>query len=66
MLMHAHGPPDALDVFLFALGAVGAAVGSAAPLAEIPGRADWALTSFAATVLYLLGASIQPAFVAGR
>ena len=46
--------------------AVGAAVGTVALLAEIPGRAAWGLGSFAATSLYMLGASLQLALVVGR
>jgi hypothetical protein len=46
--------------------AVGVAIGVAALLAEIHGWAAWPLAAFAATVLYLLGASLQLALVAGR
>lgn len=46
--------------------AVGAAVGAAALLAKIHGWVAWPLGSFAATTLYLLGASAQLALVAAR
>jgi hypothetical protein len=46
--------------------AVGAAVGAAALLAKIDGWVAWPLGSFAATTLYLLGASAQLALVAAR
>ena len=46
--------------------AVGAAVGVAALLAEIHGWEVWPLSSLAATVIYLLVASIQLAVVATR
>jgi hypothetical protein len=46
--------------------AVGVAVGAVALLAGIPGRAAWGLGSFAATSLYLLGASLEHALIAGR
>lgn len=46
--------------------AVGAALGSAALLAEIPSRVAWMLASLAATALYLLGASAQLALVDRR
>jgi hypothetical protein len=45
--------------------AVGVAVGAAALLAEIPGRVTWGVGSFAATSLYILGASVQLALVVG-
>jgi hypothetical protein len=41
--------------------AVGAAVGSAALIANIASWVDWPLASFAATGLYLIGASLEAA-----
>jgi hypothetical protein len=46
--------------------AAGGAVGSVALIAEIGGWEAWPLASFALTCVYLLGASVQLAFVAGR
>jgi len=46
--------------------AVGAAVGAAALLANIHSWIAWRLASFAATAVYLLGASLQLAFVAAH
>jgi hypothetical protein len=46
--------------------AAGGAVGSVALLAEIPGWAAWPLGSFAATTVYILGASLQLAAVTLR
>ncbi|MGA8217343.1 MAG: hypothetical protein WB771_02165 [Solirubrobacterales bacterium] len=44
--------------------AVGIAVGAVALIAQIPSRLSWSLAIFTATVLYLLGASIQLMLVA--
>lgn len=46
--------------------AAGAAVGAAALVAELHGAEAWPLASFAATVLYLLGASAQLAAISVR
>jgi hypothetical protein len=46
--------------------AAGAAVGAAALLAEIHGWEAWLLGSFAATLIYLLGASAQLSVVTMR
>ena len=46
--------------------AAGAAVGAAALLAEIHGWEAWPLGSFAATTIYILGASVQLALVSTR
>ena len=46
--------------------AAGAAVGAVALLAEIDGWPAWPLGSFAATTIYLLGASLQLALVTAR
>jgi hypothetical protein len=46
--------------------AAGAAVGSAALLSELHGWEAWPLASFAATTVYILGASLQLALVRGR
>jgi hypothetical protein len=46
--------------------AVGIAVGAAALIAQIPSWVAWPLGSFAATTLYLLGATLQLAIVVRR
>lgn len=46
--------------------AAGAAVGAAALIAEIHGWEAWPLASFAATVIYIVGASAQLAVVSTR
>ena len=46
--------------------AAGAAVGTVALIAELPGWGAWPLGSFAATSVYILGASIQLALVTHR
>ncbi len=46
--------------------AVGAAVGAVALIAQIPSWLAWPLSMFAATTLYLLGATVQLAAVTGR
>lgn len=46
--------------------AAGAAVGSVALLAQLDGWEAWPLGSFAATSIYISGASIQLALVAAR
>jgi hypothetical protein len=46
--------------------AAGSAVGAAALLAEIPGWEAWPLASFAATTIYILGASAQLAAISVR
>lgn len=46
--------------------AVGAAVGAVALIAQIPSWVAWPLAMFAATTLYLVGASMQLAAVTGR
>lgn len=46
--------------------AVGVAVGAVALLAEVHGWEAWPLGSFAATVLYIVAASLQLAVVAAR
>ncbi|HEX4719922.1 MAG TPA: hypothetical protein VH300_15460 [Thermoleophilaceae bacterium] len=60
-----HGPDRVLTGMLHWF-AVGAAIGAAALLAELHGWAAWPLASFAATAVYLLGASLQLAVVAAR
>jgi hypothetical protein len=57
-----HAPDRVLAGTLHWL-AAGAAVGAAALLAEIHGWAAWPLGSFAATSIYILGASAQLAVV---
>ena len=46
--------------------AVGAAVGAVALIAQIPSWAAWPLSMFAATTLYLLGATVQLAAITTR
>lgn len=46
--------------------AVGVAIGAVALLAQIPSWIAWPLGSLASTVLYLTGASLQLAVLAGR
>jgi hypothetical protein len=46
--------------------AVGAAIGVVALIAQIASWVAWPLAMFAATVVYLLGATVQLAAVAGR
>ncbi len=46
--------------------AVGAAIGTVALIAQIPSWAAWPLAMFAATTVYLLGATLQLAAVTGR
>jgi hypothetical protein len=46
--------------------AIGAALGTVALLAQIPGWVAWPLAMFAATTVYLLGASLQLAAVSGK
>jgi len=46
--------------------AVGAAVGSVALVAELPGWAAWLLGALIATSVYLVGASLQLALVTAR
>jgi hypothetical protein len=58
--------PDRVLTGMFHWFAVGGAIGAAALLAEIHGRVAWPLAAFAATAVYLLGASVQLAFVAAR
>jgi hypothetical protein len=60
-----HGPETVLAGLLHWF-AVGAAVGAAALVALIPGWVAWPLASLSATLLYLVGASAQLAFVASR
>jgi hypothetical protein len=66
-------PPDLLDhagdrVLAGTLHwlAVGGAVGSVALIAELHGWEAWPLGSFAATAIYLAGASLQLALVTAR
>jgi hypothetical protein len=60
-----HAPDRVLAGALHWL-AAGAAVGAAALLAEIHGWEAWPLGSFAATAIYILGASAQLAVVSAR
>jgi hypothetical protein len=46
--------------------AAGAAVGAAALVARIEGWEAWPLAAFAATAIYILGASVQLALVTRR
>ncbi len=46
--------------------AVGVAVGAVALIAQIPGWPAWPLAMFAATTLYLLGATVQLAAITSR
>ena len=46
--------------------AAGAAVGAAALVARIGGWEAWPLAAFAATAIYILGASVQLALVTRR
>lgn len=66
--MHDPLPPGPAGVINGMLNwfAVGLAIGSVALLAQIASVAAWPLSSFAGTDLYLAGASLQLALVAGR
>jgi len=59
-------PPDRVLAGALHWLAVGTAVGTVALLAEIHGWMAWPLGSFAATFMYILGASIQLALVTAR
>lgn len=59
-------PPDRVLAGAMNGLAVGAAVGAVALIAELDGLVAWPLGSFAATTIYLLGASAQLAFVTIR
>ena len=58
--------PEGVIVGVLHWFAVGVAVGAVALLAMIPSWVAWPVGSFAATILYLLGASAQLALVANR
>ena len=59
-------PPDRVLAGAMHWLAAGTAVGVAALVATIHGWEAWPLASFAATAVYILGASLQLALVAGR
>ena len=59
-------PPDRVLAGTLNLCATGAAVGAVALIAELDSAAARPLGSFAATTIYLLGASAQLALVSGR
>ena len=61
-----HDARDRVLAGMFHWLAVGTAVGTVTLLAQLDGWEAWPLGSFAATSIYLLGASIQLALVAGR
>ncbi len=60
------GPGERIVAGVLHWFSVGAAVGSVALLAQIPGWVAWLLGSLAATTLFLLCSSLQLAFVARR
>ena len=62
---HEHAPDRVLAGAMHWL-AAGAAVGAAALVARIDGWEAWPLAAFAATAIYLLGASVQLALVTRR
>jgi hypothetical protein len=62
---HEHAPDRVLAGAMHWL-AAGAAVGAAALVARIDGWEAWPLAAFAATAIYILGASVQLALVTGR
>lgn len=59
-------PQDRVRAGMMHWFAVGAAVGTVALVAELPSALAWPLSSFAATTVYLLGASAQLAFISTR
>ena len=62
---HEHAPDRVLAGAMHWL-AAGAAVGAAALVARIGGWEAWPLAAFAATAIYILGASVQLALVTRR
>jgi hypothetical protein len=62
----AHSPTERVLTGILHWFAIGAALGAVALIAQIPSWVAWPLAMFAATTVYLVGASLQLAAVSGR
>jgi len=61
----AHSPTERVLTGVLHWFAIGAALGAVALIVQIPSWVAWPLAMFAATTIYLLGASLQLAAVSG-